>query len=134
MNGFQKSCLIFLTLFILILLAAACTKAPPTPVTMAGYWMDNDFNETTIKQQGDQFVAETTYATFASASQNSLVSSSFENGVLTWKYCPPAKPCITMTTVAFHGDTLDVKWTDDNGNSGTMTLERTDQPPNNKKG
>jgi hypothetical protein len=72
--------------------------------------------------QNDQYVAVTNYYTLASSSQNALVSSSYVNGVLTWKYCPPAKPCITMQTVSFNGDTLDVTWTNDNGESGQMTL------------
>jgi hypothetical protein len=93
---------------------------------MAGFWEDNANNVTTIQAQDDGYVAYTTYYMVASRSQNSLVSSSYENGVLTWKYCPPAKPCITMQTVSFNGDTLDVTWTNDNGESGQMTLTRTD--------
>ena len=110
----------------MLLMAVACSSATPSPATMVGFWEDNANNVTTIQAQDDGYVVYTTYYMFASHSQNSLVSSSYENGVLTWKYCPPAKPCITMQTVSFNGDTLDVTWTNDNGESGQMTLTRTD--------
>jgi hypothetical protein len=110
----------------ILIMATACSSATPAPATMAGFWLDNASNVTTIQSQNDGYVAVTTYYMFASRSQNSLVSSSYENGILTWKYCPPAKPCITMQTVSFNGDTLDVTWTNDNGESGQMTLTRTD--------
>lgn len=111
----------------LLLLAAACSKAPATPATMAGFWQDNANNVTTIQAKGDGYEATLNYYIFAANSQNTLVSSSYENGVLTWKYCPPAKPCLTMQTVSFHGNTLEVTWTDDTGGSGRMTLTRTDK-------
>jgi hypothetical protein len=111
----------------ILLMAVACSSAPPTPATMAGYWEDNDHNVTKIEYQNGQYVAVTTYYTVASSSQNSLVSSSYENSVLTWTYCPPARPCITMQTVSFNGDTLEVTWTNANGESGQTTLTRTDQ-------
>ena len=119
-----------ISLFIIaatLVMSAACSSATPTPSTMAGFWLDNDNNATTITYQNGQYVAVTTYYMFASHSQNSLVSSSYENGVLTWKYCPIAKPCVTIQTVTFNGDTLDVNWTDANGGAGKMTLTRTDK-------
>jgi hypothetical protein len=102
---------------------AACSGSA-TSASMEGFWMDNAHNVTEIQNQNGQYVAVTNYYTFAASSQNALVSSSYENGVLTWKYCPPAKPCITMKTVSFKGDTLDVTWVNANGESGTMTLTR----------
>jgi len=115
---------------VVLVMATACSSATPTPSTMAGFWMDNANNDTTIKFQDGQYVAVTTYYMFSSTSQNSLISSSYENGVLTWKYCPPAKPCITAQTVSFNGDTLDVNWMDADGASGQMTLTRTDKGDN----
>jgi hypothetical protein len=106
----------------ILVMAVACSSASSIPATMAGFWEDNNHNVTEIVYQNDQYVAVTNYYTLASSSQNALVSSSYVNGVLTWKYCPPAKPCITMQTVSFNGDTLDVTWTNDNGESGQMTL------------
>ena len=124
----QKICLFVIAT--ILVMATACSSATPTPVTMAGFWEDNAYNVTTIQFQNGQYVAITAYYMFASGSQNTLVSSSYENGVLTWMYCPPAKPCITMTTVSFNGDTLDVTWTNANGESGQMTLTRTDHGQN----
>lgn len=112
---------------IVLVITVACGKAPTTPATMAGFWEDNTKNVTTIQTQADGYVAVTNYYMGGSASQNTLISSSYESGVLTWKYCPPVKPCITIQTVSFNGDTLDVIWTNDNGESGQMTLTRTDQ-------
>ena len=128
MNTRQKIYLFFLAS--MLVMAAACSSATPTPATMAGYWMDNANNVTDVEFQNGQFVAVTTYYMVSSTSQNTLVSSSYQNGVLTWKYCPPAKPCITMTTVSFNGDTLDVNWTNAKGESGTMTLTRSAQGNN----
>jgi outer membrane biogenesis lipoprotein LolB len=125
MNVCQKSG--FFLLAVILVMTAACSSATKTPATMAGFWQDNDNNVTTIQAQNSGYVAVTTYDVFQSRSQNSLVSSSYENGVLTWKYCPPAKSCITMKTVSFKGDTLDVTWINDNGESGKMTLTRTDK-------
>jgi len=125
MDTHKKICLFFIS--VILVMATACSSATPTPSTMVGFWMDNDNNATTIKYQNGEYVAVVTYYLFASNAQNSLVSSSYENGVLTWKYCPPARPCLTMETVAFNGDTLDVNWTNANGESGQMTLTRTDK-------
>lgn len=125
MNILRKASLFLIP--VLILTAAACSSAPAKTATIAGFWEDDASNVTTIKAQGDGFEAVTNYYMFASHSQNTLVSSTYANGVLTWSYCPPAKPCITMHSVSFKGDTLDVTWTDDKGGSGTMTLRRTDK-------
>jgi hypothetical protein len=94
---------------------------------MAGFWEDIDHNVTEIEYQNGQYVAVTTYYTVSSSSQNSLVWSSYENGVLSWKYCPPARPCMTMQTVSFNGDTLEVTWKNDKGESGQMTLSRSEK-------
>ena len=120
---------IFLPLLMvsILVLATACSSATPTPATMVGFWEDNDHNVTEIEYQNDQYVAVTNYYTVSSSSQNTLVWSSYEDGVLSWMYCPPARPCITMQAVSFNGDTLDVTWTNDNGESGQMTLTRTEQ-------
>jgi hypothetical protein len=128
MNTRQKFTLLVLTFG--IILAAACGSAKPVQASMAGFWMDNDDNVTTIREKDGGFMAVTNYNFRGSSAQNTLVSSAYENGVLTWKYCPPAKPCITMQTVSFSGDTLEVKWTNANGESGTMTLKRTESGEN----
>ena len=125
MNNYQKFGLFLLAA--ILIMATACSSGPATPATMAGFWMDDDNNVTTIKSQNGGYVAVTNYYMAGARSQNALVSSSYENGVLIWSYCPPAKPCITMQTVSFNGDTLNVTWTNDKGESGTMILKRTDK-------
>ncbi len=128
MNKLHKALL--LTAAVALVLLSACSSGTPTPATMAGFWMDNDNNVTTIAQSGDGYAATMVYDLEQSHSQNALISSEFSGGVLTWKYCPPAKPCLTMQTVSFNGDTLDVSWTNDNGESGTMSLTRTEKGQN----
>lgn len=114
---------------IILVMAVACSSATPTPATMAGYWQDPDKQVSTIEAQNGTYVVVTVYDSVQSHSQNELVSSSYSNGVLTWKYCPPAMPCLTAETVSFNGDTLDVNWTDDTGGSGQMTLQRVESAP-----
>ena len=93
--------------------------------------MDTGGNSTTIVFKDNEYMASTVYYMRGARSQNTLIAASNDNGVLTWKYCPPPHPnklpCITLTTVALHGDTLDVTWSNDNRESGTMTLTRTDK-------
>jgi len=127
MNIRQKFCLFFIAP--VLLMAVACSSAPPTPATLAGYWKDPDLNVSTIEDQNGEYVVVTVYDAEQSHSQNELVSSSYSNGVLTWKYCPPAKSCITAETVSFNGDTLVANWTDDKGGSGQMTLQRVESAP-----
>ena len=126
MNRNQRLSLFFAVA--LLIMAAACNSS--SPATMAGFWADPDENVTTIKSQADGFVAVTTYYLVASYSQNSLVSSSWENGVLTWKYCPPSKSCLTVKTVSFNGNNMDVTWTNAEGKTGTMTLKRVEKGTN----
>ena len=116
----QRLC--FFLIASILIMAVACSSAKST--SMEGFWMDNANNVTTIEKQNGQYVATLNYYMLSPSAQNTLVSSSYENGILTWKYCPPAKPCITMKTVSFKGDTLDVTWVNANGESGTMTLTR----------
>jgi len=125
MNVRQKINLFFLVA--ILTMVVACSSATPTPATIAGFWLDDSGNVTTIKYQNGQYVPTSNYYMLAARSQNQLVSSSNENGVLTWEYCQTAKPCITLQMVAFNGDTIDVNWTKATGESGQMTLTRTDK-------
>jgi hypothetical protein len=113
----------------ILVMATACNQAAPTPATMAGFWEGPDLQVSTIQNQNSEYVVITVYDSDQGHSQNELVSSSYSNGVLTWRYCPPAKSCITAKTVSFNGDTLDVNWTDDKGGSGQMTLQRVASAP-----
>jgi hypothetical protein len=127
MTIFQKSTLLLLV--VLLTMLTACSS-PPAKASMAGFWADPENNVTTIKEQNGQYVAATTYYLVASYSQNSLVSSTWENGVLTWKYCPPSRSCLTLKSVSFTANTLDVTWSNDKGESGKMTLKRVDKGTN----
>ena len=124
---FYKMLSLFFVVAIVLIMASCGSKAPPT---MAGFWQDTDNNVTTIQEKDGSYAAVTVYDLDQSHSQNSLVSSTYENNVLTWKYCPPAKSCLTLQTASFNGDTLDVTWTDDQGGSGQMTLKRVDKGQN----
>jgi len=123
----QKFCLFFIAP--VLVMATACSSTTPTPATMAGYWQGENYIVSTIQEQNGEFVVATVYATKAPHSQNLLISSSYSNGVLTWKYCPPAESCVTAETVSFDGDTLIVNWTDEEGGSGQMTLMRLKNAP-----
>jgi len=123
----QKFCLFFIAP--VLVMAAACSSATPTPATMAGYWQGENDIVSTIQEHNGEFVVATVYATKLSHSQNLLISSSYSNGVLTWKYCPPAESCVTAETVSFSGDSLIVNWTDEEGGSGQMTLIRVESAP-----
>lgn len=127
MNIRQKFCLFFIAH--VLVMAAACSSATPTPATMEGYWQDPDFHVSTIQEHNGEYVVVTVYDLEQSHSQNELVTSSYSNGLLTWKYCPPAKPCITAETASFNGDSLIVNWTDEEGGSGQMTLIRVESAP-----
>ena len=127
MNIRQMFCLFFIAP--VLVMAAACSSATPTPVTMAGYWQGEHYIVSTIQEQNGEFVVATVYATKLPHSQNLLISSSYSNGVLTWKYCPPAESCVTAETVSFSGDTLVVNWTNEDGGSGQMTLIRVESAP-----
>jgi hypothetical protein len=127
----QKFCLVCsLAIFVVMLAAAGCSSSATTSSTMAGFWADTENNTTTINEQNGAFAAVTVYDLDQSHSQNSLVSSSYVNGVLTWKYCPPAQACLTVHTVSLSGNTLNVAWTNDRGESGQMTLKRVDKGTN----
>ena len=127
MNIRQMFCLFFIAP--VLVMAAACSSATPTPVTMAGYWQGEHYIVSTIQEQNGEFVVATVYATKLSHSQNLLISSSYSNGVLTWKYCPPAESCVTAEMVSFSGDTLVVNWMNEDGGSGQMTLIRVESAP-----
>ena len=111
---------------LLVILAVGCGPAA-AKATMAGFWADADNNVTTIEDQGTAFAATSVFNLSQSDSQNTLVSSSYGYRALTWRYCPSAKPCLTLQTRTLNGDTLDVHWQNDNGETGQMTLKRVDK-------
>lgn len=54
---------------------------------------------------------------------NEVTESSWANGVLTWTYCVPGGSCVTTKTVSVSPCSLDTTWSNNNGYSGSTTLE-----------
>ncbi len=130
MDSRRKFSLFCLSVF-LVISAVGCGSNNSASATMAGFWADADNNVTTIQDQSGTFVAVTVLNLNQSDNQNSLVTSSYAYRVLTWRYCPPGKPCLTLQTLTFRGgDALDVKWTNDKGETGQMTLKRVNKGTN----
>jgi len=113
---------------LLVLLAVGCLPFGVAPASMAGFWADPDNNVTTIEDQSGTFVAVTVFDLNQSVGQNLLVSTSYWNRMLTWRYCPPAKPCLTLLATTYRGgSTMDVTWTNDKQETGQWKLKRVDK-------
>jgi hypothetical protein len=125
MNSRQKFCLFCISALLLII-AVGCGTNAANP-TMAGFWADPDNNVTTVQDQGGTLVAVSVFDLNQSNGQNLLVSTTFAYRQLTWRYCPTPKPCLTLQTTSFKGNTLDVNWLNEKGESGQMTLKRVDK-------
>ena len=116
---------------LMALLAAGCLPFGVAPASMAGFWADPDNNVTTIKADGNDFVAVTVFDLNQAQGQNLLVTSAYWNRMLTWRYCPAGKPCMTLQATSYRGgDTMDATWTNDKGETGQMTLKRVDKGNN----
>jgi hypothetical protein len=95
---------------------------------LAGKWIDPDSSNgdtvSTIEWQNGTYVVTSVVNTTRGG--NELKTSSWSNGVLTWKYCPAnMQNCIIQNTVSLNGDTLTVNWAwSGGGNSGTSDLQR----------
>lgn len=101
------------------------TVTPPSPPTMAGRWDDPDTpgTVTTIEERNGEFVVVSVIN--PDRGTNELTWSRWENGVLSWEYCPPDMYCITSETVDVTEDTLIAEWYwSDGGNGGTTYFER----------
>jgi hypothetical protein len=117
---------------LLVILAVGCNPLGSTPSSLAGFWADPDNNVSTIEDQGgssqlagEYFAVVSVYDLNQAQSPNLLVTSNFWNRMLTWRYCPTAKPCLTVIASAFHGgDTLNVNWQNEKGEEGKMALKR----------
>jgi hypothetical protein len=113
------------------ILAVGCLPFGVAPASMAGFWADPDNNVTTIEDQGGTYAAVTVLDLNQAHSENLLVSTSYWNRMLTWRYCPTAKPCLTLQATSYRGgDTMDATWTNDKGETGQMTLKRVDKGSN----
>jgi hypothetical protein len=116
---------------LIVVLAVGCLPGGVAPASMAGFWADPDNNVTTIEDQGGSYVVVTVLDLNQAQGQNLLVSTSYWNRMLTWRYCPAPKPCMTLIATAYRGgDTMDVTWTNANGEEGRMSLKRVDKGTN----
>jgi hypothetical protein len=88
---------------------------------MAGRWLDPDTSGTitTIEAQGDGFAVISIIN--PSRGLDELSWSSWEDGVLSWEYCPPDMYCITSETVSVSEDTLVADWWWSDGGNGDTT-------------
>jgi hypothetical protein len=125
MNSREKFCL-FCVSALLLILAVGCGTNYGSP-TWAGFWADPDNNVTTVQDQSGTLVVLSVYNLNQPNGQNLLVSSTFAYRQLTWRYCPPDKPCLTLQTKSLNGNTLDVNWLNEKGEQGEMTLKRVDK-------
>ncbi len=108
---------------LLVVLAVGCGSNYAN-AGWAGFWADPDNNVSTIQDQSGTLVVVSVYNLNKSDSANTLVSTTFAYRQLTWRYCPPDKPCLTLQSKSLNGDNLDVNWQDEKGATGQMTLKR----------
>ncbi len=103
------------------------TVAAPTeqPASMAGNWDDPDTpgTVTTIGEQNGGYVVISVIN--PDRGVNELTWTKYENGVLSWEYCPQNMYCITSETVSVDDTTLVATWRwSDGGNGGTTYFNR----------
>jgi len=122
MNSREKFRLVIISA-LLVLLAVGCGSNYAN-AGWDGFWADPDNNVTTIQDQSGTLVVVSVYNLNQAGSANTLVSTTFAYRQLTWRYCPPSKPCLTLQSKSLNGNKLDVNWQDEKGQTGTMTLTR----------
>ncbi len=91
---------------------------------MAGMWLDPDANSRyyVILWQGDEYVV--TESVNPKTNANEITSSSWDGTTLTWTYCVPDGACVTTETLGVDGDSLYTSWSNDQGKTGSTTLQR----------
>ncbi len=112
----------FAVLMAAIMLACGFTTSK---ASMAGRWLDPDTSGTitTIEARGDGFAVVSVMN--PERGINELTDSSWDNGVLTWTYCPEGMHCIVSKTVSVTDKILTADWSwADGGNGGTTKFER----------
>jgi hypothetical protein len=128
MDNRQKFSLFCISALLVIAAVGCSTPLGSMPSSLAGFWADPDNNVTTIENQDGSFVVTTVYDLNQADSKNLLDTTTYWNRILTWRYCPTPKPCLTLIASAFRGgDTLNVSWQNEKGESGQMTLKRVDK-------
>ncbi len=103
--------------------------AQPTPGAdmslLVGRWLDPDTTGTvtTIVARNGGYAVESVMN--PDRGVNELTKTSWENGVLTWTYCPEGMYCIVSKSVSVDQTTLVADWTwADGGNGGTTYFSR----------
>ena len=104
---------------------------PPSPTVpvnpmpaLEGYWLDTETNDVhVIEWQNNQYVVtavnDDEYGSFAVTSQY------WDGSALTWTYQVSYNDTsVTFTTVSVSGDSLNTNWSNNDGDSGTETLQR----------
>ena len=109
---------------LLLVLAVGCSGANGPNSTMIGFWADPNNITTTVQTENGILTAVSVYDLNQPQGQNLVVSSGFAYGALIWRYCKPDKTCTTLSSVALHGDTMDVNATNDQGQTSPLTLKR----------
>lgn len=145
MNTRKKFWLVWMGIILLlaaVIMACSTTTATPTvkvslpspteaplpttpPASMAGRWDDPDTpgTVTTIAEQNGGYVVVSVIN--PDRGVNELTWTNYENGVLSWEYCPEGMYCITSETVSVDADTLVATWKwSDGGNGGTTYFNR----------
>lgn len=92
---------------------------------LVGKWLDPDTTGTitTIAAKGDGY--EVVSVMNPDRGVNELTESSWQNGLLTWTYCPESMHCIVSKTVSVDETTLAADWSwADGGNGGTTYFVR----------
>jgi hypothetical protein len=91
---------------------------------MAGRWLDPDSTGTyhlIVWENGKYIVAATLNP---ETGENEVTTSTWADGVLTWTYCVSGGPCVTTETVSYSYGSLKTNWSNDQGYSGSTTMER----------
>lgn len=112
----------FAVLMASIMLACSFTGSK---ASMAGQWLDPDTEGTvtTIEAQGDGFAVVSVMN--PDRGVNELMETSWDNGVLSWTYCPDGMHCIVSKTKSVSAKYLTADWSwADGGNGGTTRFER----------
>ena len=91
---------------------------------MAGRWLAPDTSGTyhlIVWENGEYIVAATLNP---NRGGNEVTSSTWANGILIWTYCVPNGACVTTEAIPPTDGSMTTHWTNDQGKSGTTTLER----------
>jgi hypothetical protein len=103
------------------------TDTPEPPASAVGKWLDPDtrspFTITTIEDRNGELVVVSIIN--AGRGVEELSWSRYENGLLSWEYCPGGMHCITSELISVTSDSLTATWAwSDGGNSGITVYQR----------